>query len=137
MTPHFLVHLLIVVPIGAFAEGRGILKEDPNLWDDLGKYEIEMARKSTRPLVNESWDRKFLAALALGDVDYILGLSHEEIEESAGHGGQEVLLWIAMMGAMRGAQATILEYEPVVEWICGMGYAIYDTAAQRDRRKAA
>lgn len=112
-------------------EGRGVLKEDPYLWDDLGKYEIEMARTSERPLVNEKWDRAFLAALARGDVDYVLNLSHEEIERNAGHGGQEVLLWIAAMGAMRGAPATVLEYEPVIEWICGMGYAIYDIPAQQ------
>jgi 2,3-dihydroxyphenylpropionate 1,2-dioxygenase len=117
-------------------EGRSVLKEDPHLWDDLGKYEIEMAQKSTRPLVNEAWDRDFLTALGRGDVDYMLKLSHEEIEEKAGHGGEEVLLWIAAMGAMRGAPAKVLEYEPVIEWICGMGYALYEVN-EATRRKAA
>jgi hypothetical protein len=29
------------------------------------------------------------------------------------------------MGAMRGEPAEILAYEPVKEWICGMGFALY------------
>lgn len=118
-------------------EGRSVLREDPNLWDDLGKYEQEMARKSTKPLVNAAWDRQFLAALGRGDVDYMLKLSHDEIEEKGGHGGQEVLLWIAAMGAMRGAPATVLEYEPVIEWICGMGYALYEVESASGVKKAA
>jgi len=81
---------------------------------------------STRPLVNAVWDRKFLDALARGDSDQVRGLTYEEIETEAGHGGHEVLNWAAMMGAMGGRPARVLNYEPVIEWICGMGFAVYD-----------
>ena len=107
-------------------EGRTVLLEDPKLLTDLAVYEIEMARTSTRQLVNAEWDRAFLDALARGDREYVRGLAYAEIEAAAGHGGHEVLNWSAMMGAMGGRRANLLNYEPVVEWICGMGFAIYD-----------
>jgi len=107
-------------------EGRPVLIEDPKLLTDLAAYEIEMARTSTRPLVNAEWDRKFLDALARGDSDHVRSLTYEEIETEAGHGGHEVLNWAAMMGAMGGRPARVLNYEPVIEWICGMGFAVYD-----------
>jgi len=107
-------------------EGRAVLEEDPELLTDLAVYEIEMARQSKVPLVNGPWDRRFLDALARGDVDFVRGLPYEEIEAEAGHGGHEVLNWCAVMGAMQGRPARVLDYEPVVEWICGMGFAVYD-----------
>jgi 2,3-dihydroxyphenylpropionate 1,2-dioxygenase len=107
-------------------EGRNVLVEDPNLLTDLAVYEIEMARTATRPLVNAKWDHAFLDALARADKNYVCGLSLEEIEAEAGNGGPEVLNWAAMMGAMGGRPARVLNYEPVIEWICGMGFAVYD-----------
>ena len=107
-------------------EGRPVLVEDPKLLTDLAIYEIEMARTSTVPLVNAEWDMKFLDALARGDRKYVCGMTYEEIEQGGGHGGHEVLNWAAMMGAMGGRPARVLNYEPVIEWICGMGFAVYD-----------
>jgi 2,3-dihydroxyphenylpropionate 1,2-dioxygenase len=40
-----------------------------------------------------------------------------------------MLNWMAVMGAMGGAKADVIGYEPVKEWICGMGYIAYDAAA--------
>ena len=111
--------------------GRVALKDDPNLWDDLGRYEIEMAKRnqypltSSHPLVNAQWDRGFLAALARGDAAFMRALTYESVEAEAGQGGHEILNWVALMGAMRGAPATIVEYEAVFEWITGMGFALY------------
>ncbi len=107
-------------------EGRPVLLEDPNLMADLGAYEIEMARTSTVPLVNENWDRAILDAYARGDVAMLTGLSYEEIESQGGHGGHEILNWTVVMGVMGGRPARILTYQPCVEWICGMGFLLYD-----------
>ena len=107
-------------------EGRSVLDDDPNLLTDLGNYEIEMAAKSDRPLVNAEWDQRFLDALAQGDVNWMKSLTYEEVEVGAGHGGHEILNWVALMGAMNGVPARVLDYEPVIEWICGMGFAVYD-----------
>ncbi len=107
-------------------EGRKVLVEDADLLTDLAVYEMEMAKTSRVPLVNGKWDRAFLDALARGDKAFICGLTYEEIEEEAGHGGHEVLNWAAMMGAMGGRRANVLNYEAVTEWICGMAFAIYE-----------
>lgn len=106
-------------------DGRSVLTDDPKLLVDLGEYEIEMAAKSAQPLVNADWDREFLDALTRGDVEYVCGLSYDEVEREAGHGGHEILNWAALMGAMGGEPAHVLNYEPVTEWICGMGFVTY------------
>jgi 2,3-dihydroxyphenylpropionate 1,2-dioxygenase len=50
------------------------------------------------------------------------------LEWSAGriNRGQELLNWVALMGAMRGAPADFTAYEHVVEWIGGIAYAAYE-----------
>lgn len=106
-------------------EGLSILEEDPDLWTDVGKYEIAMAEENAQRLVNEEWDRHFLALLEKGDTDGVLSMTFESVEEEAGHGGHEILNWVALMGAMDGARAEIVGYEPVKEWICGMAFVRY------------
>ena len=106
-------------------EGRGVLLEDPNLLTDLGQYEIEMAAKASQPLVNEEWDRHFLHLVANGDKDAVCSMTYEEVDRDAGHGGHEIFNWVALMGAMGARPAEILAYEPVEEWICGMGFLKY------------
>ncbi|MGQ0804152.1 MAG: extradiol dioxygenase [Actinomycetota bacterium] len=110
--------------------GRAVLETDPNLYSDLGKYEEEMAR--TRPLlINETWDRGFIDAVTAGDVGFVTGLGYADIERDAGNGGHEVLNWAAVMGTMNGAPARCLAYEPVPEWICGMGFAVYEEGSNQ------
>lgn len=113
-------------------EGKRVLEEDPTLYEDLCKYEVEMAAKnqyplnSEHPLINEAWDREIMNAFGQGDVTYLKGLTYDEIEKQGGHGGHEILNWMAVMGAVGGMPATVHGYEPVLEWICGMGYLSYD-----------
>jgi 2,3-dihydroxyphenylpropionate 1,2-dioxygenase len=106
-------------------QGLSVLEDDPELWTDIGAYEIEMAEKNAQRLVNEDWDRQFLALLEKGDVEGVLSMTFESVEREAGHGGHEVLNWVALMGAMGGAPAEIVGYEPVLEWICGMAFVKY------------
>ena len=117
-------------------EGRHVALEDTELYSDLARYEVVMASKMQfpigyqHPLVNEAWDREVLDAFERGDVESLRAMTFDSIEAGGGHGGHEVLNWIAVMGAMKGAPAEILAYEPVPEWIGGMGYIAYgpDTA---------
>jgi hypothetical protein len=44
----------------------------------------------------------------------------------AGHGMGEVRAWVAVAGAMRGAKATMLAYEPTYPWINRMGVVLFD-----------
>lgn len=106
-------------------EGKSYLTTDPNLYTDLADYEIRMAKLSQEngvPLVNAEWDRAFLKALETQDMSYLEGLTFEEVEAQGGHGGHEILNWLALYGAMACAPGRVLAYEDVTEWICGMAY---------------
>ncbi len=109
-------------------EGKSYLKQDPRLFVDFDDYEVEMAKNneyplnSKHPLVNWDWDRKFMNKFSKGGIDWMKKLTYDEVENEAGHGGHEVLNWVALLGSMKGAQSKTLLYEPCTEWICGMVY---------------
>ncbi|RDW57594.1 hypothetical protein BP6252_13676 [Coleophoma cylindrospora] len=113
-------------------EGKEYLKTDPNLFVEFDDYEVEMAKKNEyplnnhHPLVNAEWDRIFMDKFCSGDSKFMRELTYKEVEEEAGHGGHEVLNWVALLGAMRGAKSKLLVYEPVIEWICGMTYVDFE-----------
>ena len=110
--------------------------EEAGLYSDLAEYEIRMARENRwpanaeHPLVNDGWDRAFLAALERGDETYVAALSFEQVEREGGHGAHEIINWLALMGAMDGAPAQIVAYEAVPDWICGMAYVDFMPARQ-------
>jgi 2,3-dihydroxyphenylpropionate 1,2-dioxygenase len=70
--------------------------------------------------VNTEWDRWFLDRLSANDAGAVAGLGHEALEASAGRGGHEVRCWLIGQVAA-GAPLAWAGYEPVPEWITGMG----------------
>jgi 2,3-dihydroxyphenylpropionate 1,2-dioxygenase len=72
--------------------------------------------------VNEDWDRWFLDRLAAGDLAAVAALGHDGLERAAGTGGHEVRTWLIGNAAV-GAPVVWTSYEPVPEWITGMGIA--------------
>ncbi|KAL1868352.1 hypothetical protein Plec18167_008277 [Paecilomyces lecythidis] len=116
--------------------GRPVLQKYPNLFVELDDYEIEMAKKneyplnSKHPLINAEWDKKFLNHYCAGNKEWLKNLTYEEVEEEAGHGGHEVLNYVAVSGAMGGKKAKMLLYEPVLEWICGMAYVDFEVGKE-------
>ena len=116
--------------------GKPFLEKHPNLFVEFDDYEIEMAKaneyplNSKHPLVNAEWDQKFLDFFCKGDKEWLKSLTYHEVEEEAGHGGHEVLNWVALSGAMRGSPVKLLLYEPVIEWICGMSYVDFQVGGE-------
>ena len=112
--------------------GRAVLQKYPTLFIELDEYEMEMAKKneypinSKHPLLNVAWDKKFLDRFCGGDKEWLRNLTYEEVEEEAGHGGHELLNYVAVSGAMGGKKAKKLLYEPVFEWVCGMAYVDFE-----------
>jgi 2,3-dihydroxyphenylpropionate 1,2-dioxygenase len=112
--------------------GKPVLEKYPNLFVELDKYEMEMAKNnqyplnSKHPLINADWDRLFLEHYCSGDTEWIKGLTYEGVEKDAGHGAHEILNYVAVLGAMDGAKSRLVLYEPVMEWICGMAYVDFD-----------
>jgi 2,3-dihydroxyphenylpropionate 1,2-dioxygenase len=70
--------------------------------------------------VNPEWDTWFLKQLAAADLDPVAGLGDELLEERAGSGGHEIRTWLIGSAAARRPLAWT-SYEPVPEWITGMG----------------
>jgi hypothetical protein len=70
--------------------------------------------------IDEQFDRWFLRQLESGDLTELLDMPNDELAE-AGNGTGEVRAWVVVAGAMRGHKAVALSYEPIYEWINGMG----------------
>ncbi|MFF5289329.1 hypothetical protein [Paractinoplanes globisporus] len=70
--------------------------------------------------VNAEWDRWFLGQLRTLDLGPIVALGHERLEHQAGSGGHEVRTWLVGHAAT-GLPLVWDSYEPVPEWITGMG----------------
>ncbi|MET7998931.1 hypothetical protein ABZU76_49505 [Amycolatopsis sp. NPDC005232] len=71
--------------------------------------------------INPEWDRQFLDGLAGTEWERLAELTADDLV-AAGTGGAEVRTWIAAAFAGRGPLTTVA-YEPVTEWITGMGIA--------------
>lgn len=82
--------------------------------------------------LNPEWDRKVLEAFANGNLDFFSQSDDEEITKIAGSGAHELRTWVTALSALKSCgevQSNILFYEPVKEWITGMGIM---TAALND-----
>ncbi|MFY2098934.1 hypothetical protein ACOTDM_09740 [Achromobacter xylosoxidans] len=111
-------------------QGMAAFAQDPDLPLAILQREAEMAA-SGRNLVNVGWDRQVLRWLADGDSAALLALRHAQVREDAGPGGAEMLMWAALMGAMRDAPADIVMYEAVQEWMGGVGLLSYARSLAR------
>jgi 2,3-dihydroxyphenylpropionate 1,2-dioxygenase len=70
--------------------------------------------------VNTEWDAWFLKQLVTADLDPVTALSDGLLEERAGSGGHEIRTWLIGCAAA-GRPLAWTSYEPVPEWITGMG----------------
>lgn len=70
--------------------------------------------------VNATWDRWFLERLSAADLTPITALGDDGLEEQAGSGGHEIRAWLMGLAAV-GTPLVWTSYEPVPEWITGMG----------------
>lgn len=70
--------------------------------------------------VNADWDHWFLERLCAFDLDAVTRLGHDGLEGAAGSGGHEVRTWLVGAAAV-GQPLAWASYEPVPEWITGMG----------------
>lgn len=70
--------------------------------------------------VNAGWDTWFLAQLTAADTGAVSALGDETLERTAGGGGHEIRAWLIGQAAV-GKPLAWTSYEPVPEWITGMG----------------
>ncbi|MBB3862332.1 protocatechuate 4,5-dioxygenase beta chain [Novosphingobium hassiacum] len=78
---------------------------------------------------NEEFDRRILSLVASGDIDGLVKISDEDIVREGGNGALEVKSWICAMAALGSARGRLIAYEPVAEWITGIGFMELERAA--------
>ena len=71
--------------------------------------------------INPQWDQGFLGRMAVQDWSSLATMSQADLDP-AGTGGAEVRTWVAALFAGDQPLTTVI-YEPVTEWITGMGIA--------------
>ena len=90
----------------------------------------EMQQCSSSICGSMEFDNWFVKQLEQAELrDELLDIPNDELA-LAGNGTGEVRAWVAVAGAMHGHPGTTLAYEPVYEWINGMGVVMYDDALQ-------
>lgn len=92
------------------------------------EYEIRRRQiiRAAAPDINADFDRDFLAQLESGDLSRTLTMTNDELEDIAGNGAQELRSWIAMAAAVGDGHGKTLAYEPIGEWLTGMGVATFE-----------
>lgn len=84
-------------------------------------------REAAKDLIRPDWDRDFLARLASADATWAASFTQADIDP-AGVGANEVRTWLAAYVAGGQPLSTVV-YEPVREWLTGVGIAISEVAA--------
>lgn len=73
--------------------------------------------------INEAFDHRVLDMASRGDVESLIALGDEEILREGGNGALEIRNWICAMSAFGKVKAELITYEPVPQWITGIGFA--------------
>jgi 2,3-dihydroxyphenylpropionate 1,2-dioxygenase len=104
--------------------------------DEWQEFEIRRRQiiRAAAPDINSDFDKLFLACLETGQMEPVLSMTNKQIEETAGNGAQEIRSWIAMMAAVGTGRGQTLAYEPMDEWLTGMGVALYEPTETTESR---
>jgi len=81
--------------------------------------------------INPDFDREFLDLFTTGRSGTLLDWSSEKVEEVAGNGAQELRSWLLVAAATGDASGRVLGYEPMPEWLTGMGVAVLEPEVAR------
>ncbi|MEN0108005.1 MAG: protocatechuate 3,4-dioxygenase [Pseudomonas sp.] len=79
--------------------------------------------------VCESFDREILRHGVAGDLASLIAYSDEEILQRAGNGAMEIRNFACAMAAVPNATGEVIAYEPVPEWVTGLGFVQLKTGS--------
>ncbi|MFJ8019422.1 3-carboxyethylcatechol 2,3-dioxygenase [Streptomyces sp. NPDC096311] len=112
---------VLVIGTGGLAHHPASLATDRyDLSDDERRTLNQGAAGQARSRMNPDWDRQFLAAMESWDTGELIRMTRT-CEPVAGVGAHEVRTWLAAAATTGGRGLRTLAYEPVGEWITGMG----------------
>jgi 2,3-dihydroxyphenylpropionate 1,2-dioxygenase len=130
-------------PLPTLASANAQMKErltngsTPNYSERVGRqnqvFQLDYRKPGIpiRPL-NPEWDRNVLAAFSKGDLSVLDNVEDDDVTGVAGSGAHELRSWVAALTAATSAGPTrnqVLFYEPIQEWITGMGIMTASAAA--------
>jgi 2,3-dihydroxyphenylpropionate 1,2-dioxygenase len=103
---------------GALSHGQRLMRQTRAQQEGVN---LAAGTSSLLPL-NPEWDRMLLEAFGGGNLSVLDDTPEEELTSVGGRGGHEVRTWVAALSAL-GAnyRSDLLFYEPINEWITGMG----------------
>lgn len=78
--------------------------------------------------VEEGFDRMVIDAVTRGDAEALLALDDATILEQGGNGAMEIRTFLCAMGACGSIGGTLVAYEPVPEWLTGLGFLELEAA---------
>jgi 2,3-dihydroxyphenylpropionate 1,2-dioxygenase len=95
-------------------------RKDPHAYDAVRVPRIRAMGGDPNAHVNLLWDTWFLKQLSTADPGPIVALGDPGLEEQAGSGGHEIRTWLIALAAV-ARPLVWTSYEPVPQWITGMG----------------
>lgn len=103
---------------GPLTHGERLVRQNRAL--DEG-HKLAAGTSKILPL-NPTWDRMLLDAFVDRKLDVLDEMEDETLTSIGGRGGHEVRTWVATLASLgAGYNAEVLFYEPIDEWITGMG----------------
>ncbi len=84
----------------------------------------QVNRTSTAVPLNPAWDREVMQRIAAADFAWLEAQDDDVVSRTTGCGGHEVRTWLAAAAAKQAAggyDAQVHFYEPITEWITGVG----------------
>ncbi|SEQ97644.1 protocatechuate 4,5-dioxygenase, beta chain [Amphritea atlantica] len=72
--------------------------------------------------VNPEFDQRIIDLCCNQDLDQMIALSDEQILEQGGNGAMELRNFVCAMAAVGAGTVSLIEYQPVPEWVTGLGF---------------
>jgi 2,3-dihydroxyphenylpropionate 1,2-dioxygenase len=112
---------VLVVGSGGLSHSPPTLEVDTLGLSDAERKQISVAgRARAAEKVDPAWDAEFLERLRTAD-DAWLSSVPQDVVDAGGVGANEIRTWLAAWAAAGRGPLETLAYEPVKEWITGMG----------------